>query len=159
MCIDGATDSKRLRPRLRETLAGVVRERAIGVGVGAASVAEIDRVDILGATTLAVRRALDALPVEPDHVVVDGLPLPRLGRAHDAVVGGDGRVHCVACASIVAKVLRDRLMRRLALRYPLYGWEGNMGYGTPVHLEAIRRHGPSPHHRLTFVDLQLDLGL
>ena len=159
-CIEGADDSKRLSGMRREALCREILERASSVGVGAASVREIDRLNIAAATALAMARALAGLGEEPDHVVVDGTPVRRLDRAHRAVVGGDGRIHCISCASIVAKVHRDRLMRRLAPRYPAYGWETNVGYGTPQHLEALRQFGPSPHHRLTFggVQMELDLG-
>lgn len=157
--IEGANDSKALsRPR-REALATVIRERAAMVSLGAASVREIDRMNILQATTLAMRRALARLPIPPDHVVVDGLPVKGLGWAHDAVVGGDGTVHSISCASIVAKVVRDDLMRRLARRYPHFGWDANAGYGTAQHRDAVLEHGPTPHHRLSFLSLQYDLGL
>lgn len=158
-CVDGARDSKKLSAMTRETLSREVLECALAVGIGAASVREIDRQNIAVATVLAMRRALAALGTEPQRVVVDGLPVPRLGREHDAVVGGDDRVHSIACASIVAKVCRDRLMRRLAARYPAYGWMTNVGYGTPEHLEALRAFGPSPHHRMTFGGVQPTLGL
>ena len=157
--LDGVTDSKALAPADRERLHRTVTEVALAVGLGAASVREIDRTDILRASTRAMARALAALGVDPDHVVVDGLPVRGLGRPHRAVVGGDLHVHSISCASIVAKVVRDRLMRRLACRYPVYGWERNAGYGTPEHMEALAEHGPSPHHRLTFTGLQYDLGL
>jgi ribonuclease HII len=157
--IQGADDSKKLSGIQRESLYREIVERAACVGIGAASVKEIDRLNIAVATALAMARALEGLGQEPDHVVVDGLPVSRLRRPHDAVVGGDGRVHCISCASIVAKVCRDRLMRRLAQRYPGYGWESNVGYGTPAHLEALRAFGPSPHHRLTFGGVQMELGL
>ncbi len=157
--VDGADDSKRLGAAAREEICARILRTARGVSVGAASVREIDRNNILRATTLAMRRALDALPLRPDRVVVDGLPVRELGWEHDAVVGGDGLVHSVACASIVAKVTRDRLMARLARRYPGYGWERNMGYGTGEHLAAIRELGVSPHHRLTFVGPQFTLEL
>jgi ribonuclease HII len=157
--IQGAGDSKTLSAIRRETLAREILERATGVGIGAASVREIDRQNIVRATARAMERALRALVPIPDHVVVDGLPVPGLGWIHDAVVGGDGRVHSIACASIVAKVHRDRLMRRLAQRYPAYGWATNAGYGTREHLEALKAFGPSPHHRLSFGGVQLKLGL
>mgnify|MGYP006277529679 CR=1 FL=1 len=157
--VPGATDSKLLDAAHREEIAAEVFSRARAVGVGAASVREIDRLNILVSTRLAMHRALAALPRRPHHVVVDGLSVKELGWEHEAVVGGDGKVHCIACASILAKVVRDRLMRRLALRYPGYGWETNMGYGTPAHVRALRRMGPTPHHRLTFNGVQLDLGL
>jgi ribonuclease HII len=158
-CIDGVRDSKVLRPQRREELANEILGRALAVGIGAASVREIDRLNILAATTLAMDRALRALRTVPMHVVVDGLPVRGLEWEHDAVVKGDTHVHSIACASIVAKVSRDRLMVRLARRYPGYGWERNKGYGTAEHLEGLREFGRSPHHRLSFRAGQLDLGL
>ncbi|HSM05155.1 MAG TPA: ribonuclease HII [Longimicrobiales bacterium] len=157
--IDGATDSKRLTREERESLAPVIRRRAAAVALGAASVREIDRMNILVATRLAMRRALAALPEAPGHVVVDGLPVKGLGWKHDAVVEGDAHVHCIACASIVAKVVRDELMCRLARRYPGYGWETNVGYGSAAHREAVETLGSTPHHRLTFLGLQYGLDL
>jgi ribonuclease HII len=155
--VDGADDSKVLSPSEREELFGRILASSQSVGVGAASVREIDRRNILRATTMAIRRALDRLSVPPDHVVIDGLPLAHLGREHEAIVRGDALIHSVACASIVAKVVRDRLMRRLALRYPAYHWDKNVGYGTAEHRAAIDAMGTTPHHRLTFTGLQLEL--
>jgi ribonuclease HII len=157
--VDGADDSKQLSAQTREELYGAITSAALAFGVGAASVHEIDRRNILRATTVAMQRALDALDAQPDHIVVDGLPVKHLGREHDAVVGGDGIVHSIGCASILAKVVRDRLMQRLALRYPGYGWERNMGYGTAEHRAAIGELGLTPHHRLTFTGLQYALEL
>ena len=157
--IDGATDSKQLSRAERESLAPEIRRRALAVGLGAASVREIDRLNILVATRLAMRRALAALPESPGHVVVDGLPVKSLGWEHEAVVEGDALVHCIACASIVAKVVRDRLMCRLAQRYPGYGWETNVGYGSAAHRAAVESLGSTPHHRQTFLGLQYDLEL
>lgn len=157
--ISGVTDSKLLTPEEREELHDLILDRAAAVAAGAASVGEIDRLNILEATALAMNRALARLPRTPEHVVVDGLPMKSLSREHDAVVGGDARVHSIACASIVAKVCRDRLMRRLDPRYPVYGWERNKGYGTPEHRAALREHGPSPHHRLTFGGIQFEFEL
>ena len=157
--IEGATDSKRLSRRAREELDGRIVAEALSVGIGAASVREIDRRNILHATRLAMVRAVRALPTVPDHIVVDGLPLKGAPWPHDAVVKGDRRVHTIGCASIVAKVCRDRLMCRLAARYPRYRWDSNMGYGTADHLRALGEWGPSAHHRLTFRPLQLELEL
>lgn len=157
--IPGARDSKVLSRVRREELAGAILAGAAAVALGAASVREIDRLNILASTHLAMSRALARLPLPPDHVVVDGLPAKGLAWEHEAVVGGDGRVHTIACASILAKVVRDRLMIRLAARYPGYGWETNMGYGTAEHMAALERLGPTPHHRLTFGGVQTDLGL
>jgi ribonuclease HII len=149
--IDGADDSKRLTAAQRRDLADEIVRGAICVRLGAASAREIDRVNILRATGLAMRRAVGKLFPRPDHLLVDGLPMPELGLDRQtAVVGGDGEVLSIACASIIAKVYRDRLMCRLALRYPLYGWEHNKGYATPEHRQAIFDHGPTPHHRRSF---------
>lgn len=149
--IEGVTDSKRLTARRRAELAEQIRRVAVVVGAGAASSREIDRLNIRRATALAMRRAVSSLRMVPQHLLVDGLPVPELGSdAHTAIVNGDCRVHAIACASIVAKVLRDRLMERLARRYPHYGWERNKGYGTPDHLRALDRFGPTPHHRQSF---------
>ena len=157
VCVQGADDSKVLTGGVREELYAQIVACARCVGVGAASVREIDRRNILRATTVAMQRALDRLGVPPDHVVVDGLPVVHLGRPHEAVVDGDALIHSIACASIVAKVVRDRLMRRLATRYPAYAWDKNVGYGTAEHRAAIDELGVTPHHRLTFTGLQFEL--
>ena len=155
--IPGADDSKRLTPARREALATQILEGSRFVGLGAASVREIDRLNILVCTRLAMIRAIYRIPFNPDHIVVDGLPVRGLPWDHDAVVGGDGRVHSISCASIVAKVVRDRLMERLDRRYPGYGWASNKGYGTAEHRTALERLGPTPHHRLTFGGVQTEL--
>lgn len=157
--VPGATDSKLIAPGQREALNDEIVRRALAVAVGAASAREIDRLNIRRATALAMSRALARLAVRPDHVVVDGLPLPELDWVHEAIVDGDALVHSVACASIVAKVCRDRLMRRLAERYPGYGWHTNVGYATPEHRDALRRLGPTPHHRRSYGGVQLGLGV
>jgi ribonuclease HII len=156
--IAGVDDSKALTPAARATLAVRIRARAVSIGLGAASVREIDRYNILQATIRAMRRAVGRLHPAPAHVVVDGRPVPTLGWAHTAVVGGDASCYSVACASIVAKVVRDTLMTRLAQRYPAYGWERNAGYGTAAHLAALADAGLTPHHRRSFAPVrQLDL--
>ncbi len=158
--IEGADDSKKLTAARREELFPVILERAICVRLGAASSKEIDRLNILRATGLAMKRAVAGLDPAPDHLLVDGLPMPELGLDRQtAVIDGDAKVHAIACASIVAKVCRDRLMSRLALRYPRYGWQTNMGYSTPEHREALLLHGPTPHHRQSFQPIQLALEL
>jgi len=160
--IAGVDDSKKLRPADREALAVEILRRATGVALGAASPREIDRINIYQATALAMRRALARLArggVTPHHVILDGKPIRTLGVAHTAVVGGDGKCYAVACASIVAKVTRDRLMARLAVRYPGFGWEQNAGYGTPAHLSALDALGATPHHRRSFCVKQLTLSL
>lgn len=158
--IAGVDDSKRLTPRQRVRLAGLIRERAVAVGLGAASARVIDRLNIYHATTLAIRRALARLTVVPDHVVLDGRAIRGLDVPHTAIVGGDARCYSVACASIVAKVTRDRAMQALAKRYPTYGWDHNVGYSTAEHMAALNLTGVSPHHRRSFIpvyQLALDL--
>lgn len=154
--IDGVDDSKKLNHGRRLDLFEKIVGTALVYGVGAASAREIDRINIRRATALAMQRAIARLG-DVDHLLVDGLAVPELGtETHTAIVGGDGCVHCISAASIIAKVTRDRLMARLARRYPDYGWERNMGYGTREHLRALTRLGPTPHHRQSFQPCQLD---
>jgi ribonuclease HII len=148
--IRGVDDSKKLTAERREELCVLIRERALAIGVGAASCREIDRLNILRASHLAMRRALRRLPLQPQHIIVDGLPVPELGECCTAVVDGDAKVHVVACASIVAKVVRDRAMHLLARHYPGYGWDSNVGYATLEHRDAIGVLGLTPHHRRSF---------
>lgn len=148
--IPGVTDSKQLRAADRERLAARIEAEAVAIAVRASSVAEIARHNILQATVRAMARALAALPVRPDEVLVDGRELKTLGVPHRGIVGGDAACYSIGCASIVAKVVRDRLMARLGARHPAYGWEANAGYGTPVHLAALRAQGLTAHHRVQF---------
>jgi ribonuclease HII len=148
--IGGVNDSKALSAAERERLATRILAKAIAVRLAAGSVREIAQHNIYQATARAMARALSRLPMRPDHVLVDGKPIKTLGVAHQAIVDGDAICYSIACASIVAKVTRDRLMHRLATRHPVYAWETNAGYGTPAHLDALRSHGLTPHHRLTF---------
>ncbi|MES2524907.1 MAG: ribonuclease HII [Gemmatimonadota bacterium] len=152
--IAGVDDSKQLDARERERLARLIRRHALVVSLGAASAREIDRINIYHATVLAMRRALDRvegrLGVQPHHVIIDGKTLRTLGIPHTSVVKGDARCYAIACASIVAKVTRDRLMASLARRYEGYGWERNAGYGTPWHWRALAERGLTPHHRRRF---------
>jgi len=152
--IRGVDDSKRLSPAERERLAAKILETAVSVGLGAASVREIDRVNIYHATVIAMRRSLRRLSVVPDHVVIDGNPIRTLETPHTAIVGGDGCCYTIACASIIAKVTRDRLMRALAVRHPNYRWENNAGYATAAHLEGMSAHGITPHHRRSFIPVR-----
>ncbi len=156
--IRGLDDSKLLTAAQRTRLARRIRERALAVAVGAASVREIDRLNIRRASILAMRRALRRLRLVPTHILVDGLPCPELECVHEAIVDGDALCHSIAAASIIAKTVRDRLMDRLGARHPAYAWATNKGYGTPEHLEALQLHGPTAHHRLTFAPVsQLEL--
>jgi len=149
--IRGANDSKALTAAKREALAIRIVAKAQCYGIGAASCREIDRFNIRRATALAMNRAIARLEHRPEHLLVDGLEVPELGLEwQTAVVEGDSRVHSIACASILAKVCRDRLMLRLAARYPNYGWERNKGYGTLEHRDALIAHGLTPHHRRSF---------
>ncbi|MEP7346929.1 MAG: ribonuclease HII [Gemmatimonadaceae bacterium] len=155
--IPGVADSKVLSEADRDILAVRIRATALGIGVGAASVREIDTFNIYHATSLAMRRAVRRLGVFPDHVLIDGRPIRTLGILHTAVVDGDAKCYSIACASIIAKVTRDRLMRSLATRYPRYAWERNVGYGTPEHIDALDAWGATPHHRTSFRIKQLEL--
>ena len=147
--IAGLNDSKKLSGKRRAELETLIRARCI-FGVGIASVEEIDAINILQATFLAMTRAVEALATEPGQVLVDGNRLPRWRYDARAIVGGDGSEPCISAASIIAKETRDRMMREAALDYPGYGWETNMGYGSAVHMEALRRLGPTPLHRRSF---------
>jgi ribonuclease HII len=148
--IAGVDDSKRLTHIQRVRLASKIRERAVAFALGAASVREIDRINIYQASVLAMRRALNRLDVRPDHVVIDGRVMRTLPIPHTAVVHGDARCFSIACASILAKVTRDLLMTRLSVRYPQYIWEHNAGYTTRAHVAGLTLHGITPHHRKSF---------
>ena len=150
--IPGVRDSKTLPPRRRETMAGAIRAAALRIALGAASVREIDALNIRVATALAMRRAIRRVSVGlgPHRILVDGLPFRELGVPHDALVDGDAHCFSVAAAGIVAKSVRDRLMRQLAARHPGYGWETNAGYGTAEHQQGLSRLGPCVHHRTSF---------
>jgi ribonuclease HII len=159
--IPGVRDSKMLSRAQRERLFPLIIRRALAVGVGAASVTEIDRINIYHATNLAMRRAI--CRVEPrDHVLIDGLRVHRLEDhvgSYTAIVRGDAKCYSIAAASIVAKVIRDRLMDRLAARHPFYGWEHNAGYATATHRRGIEEHGITPFHRRSFARVRaVELG-
>jgi len=148
--VQGLADSKRLSPRRREVLAGLIRERALAWALGRAEVEEIDRLNILHASLLAMRRAVEALRLPPVKALVDGNRCPVLFCPAEAVVGGDALVACISAASILAKVARDAEMVALDRRYPGYGLAIHKGYPTAAHLEALRRLGASPLHRRSF---------
>lgn len=147
--ITGLADSKRLSIKKRNQLALIVREQA-DYAIGAASVTEIERLNILAASMLAMRRAVLRLRVTPSKVLVDGNRVPELPYPALAIVGGDGSVPEISAASIIAKVLRDELMARLDRRYPGYGWATNAGYGTAQHQGSMRHLGLTPQHRRGF---------
>jgi ribonuclease HII len=158
--IPGVDDSKRLTADARQKLAVKIRQRAVCFGIGAASVREIDRHNIYQATVIAMRRALRRLSAVPHHVLVDGKPFRTLEIPHTAIIGGDDQCYTIACASILAKVTRDRVMHALALRHPDYLWERNVGYSTVAHLQRLAAHGATAHHRRSFMPVsQLSLDL
>jgi len=146
------------RERCYRALFLCARRGAARIGVGAASVAEIDRLNILRAALLAMARAVDALAIDPDTALVDGRAAPPVDCAVRTIVGGDALSFSIAAASVVAKVTRDRIMHALARHYPGYGWERNVGYATPEHGAALRRLGPTPHHRRSFAPVRLAVG-
>ncbi|MFM1923954.1 MAG: hypothetical protein RL019_1794 [Pseudomonadota bacterium] len=148
--IAGVDDSKRLSAKQRERLFDVIMGQALCVSIGQASAAEVDAINVLQATLLAMRRAVEGLRLAPIKVLVDGNQLPRLPMLAEAVVGGDGRVACIAAASIVAKVTRDRLMTELDQTLPGYGFAQHKGYGTAQHMQALKRLGASAQHRRSF---------
>src|ERR1700694_4228657 len=162
--IPGVRDSKMLSRAERERLADLICAKAIRVGIGAASAREIERLNILRATHLAMRRALNRVAA-CDHALIDGLPIRDIDMGpNTCIVRGDATAYSIAAASIVGKVCRDRLMAKLALRYPGYGWEQNAGYPTRDHAAAVYRLGITPHHRRSFgtvrmlTQLTLDFG-
>ena len=148
--IEGLADSKVLSARQRENVYEDIVGQAQCWAVGRASVEEIDRFNILQATLMAMRRAVLSLDLKPDYVVVDGNRLPQWEYASEAIVKGDGRVEDISAASIIAKVVRDAEMLALDSQYPGYWFAANKGYGTPQHLEALQRLGPTPIHRRSF---------
>ena len=152
--VEGVADSKVLSARRREELADDIRERARAWALGRAEVGEIDRLNILRATLLAMHRAVVGLALRPDVAYVDGNMAPALPCATVTVVGGDGRLAAIGAASILAKVARDAEMRALAERYDAYGFERHKGYATAAHLDALRRWGPTPVHRRTFAPVR-----
>lgn len=156
--LPGLDDSKKLSASRRETFFAVLTESPdIAWGAGIADPDEIDRVNILRATHLAMARALEALPRKPCHALVDGRPVRGLPVDHTAVVGGDGLSLSIAAASIVAKVTRDRIMADLDAAYPQYGFGRHKGYGVREHLLALQRHGPCPVHRRSFAPVARSL--
>jgi ribonuclease HII len=150
--VRGVRDSKTLSAAQRERVEGDIKARSLAWGVGAASVAEIERLNIRNAAHLAMRRALRRLPPY-DHVLVDGQKIVGMEEhigPYTPIIKGDASSYAIACASVIAKVTRDRLMAKLALRYPGYGWEHNAGYATRDHVEGLREHGVTPFHRRTY---------
>ncbi|MES2439221.1 MAG: ribonuclease HII [Verrucomicrobiota bacterium] len=157
----GLDDSKKISPTKREVLyERITTDPSIFWAVALADREEIDRLNILKATHLAMRRAAEALAPSPDHCLIDGLPVKNFPIPHDGIIKGDGQSLSIAAASIIAKVTRDRIMRELDLEFPQFGFAKHQGYGTKAHLEALRIHGPCCHHRRSFQPVaQLSLPL
>lgn len=152
--IPGVRDSKLLSPTQRRLLYATIHNTAVAIGVGAASRREIDHYNIRVASVLAMQRALARAGIW-DHALCDGPMPPELDpKRHSGIINGDATCLSIAAASIIAKVTRDALMARLAARHPEYGWERNAGYGTAAHLDALQRHGPTPHHRRSFAPVR-----
>jgi ribonuclease HII len=148
--IAGLADSKQLSATRREQLAAEIRAKSLAWALGRAEVAEIDQINILQASLLAMRRAVENLNVAPDQALVDGNRCPRLACPCEAIVKGDVTVPAISAASILAKVARDAELRELHERYPHYGFAQHKGYPTAAHVDALRRHGPCPEHRRSF---------
>jgi ribonuclease HII len=148
--IEGLADSKKLSEKQRDQLAPIIRERALAWAVAYAEVDEIDTVNILQATLLAMRRAVLALPIQPQQVLVDGLYCPQTGIPSKAIVKGDSKIAAISAASILAKTARDELMLKLHTQYPQYGFDRHKGYPTAAHVAALREHGVSEVHRRSF---------
>ncbi len=152
--INGLTDSKRLSSTKRENVAEKIKETCLCWSIGIGTVEEIDRENILKATLIAMKHAVESLRITPDQVLVDGNQLPNLNIPAQAIVKGDLHVPAISAASILAKVTRDRLMHEYAIEYPQYGFESNVGYGTARHLEALQEYGATTIHRSSFAPVR-----
>ncbi len=157
--IKGLADSKKLSAGKRDKLYDEIRAKALCVGLGEASVLEIDTHNILQATLLAMQRAVASLRLKPSLVLVDGNRLPKLDVRAEAIVQGDAKVQAISAASIIAKVTRDRQCAQLHALYPQYGFDGHKGYGTAVHMAALKQHGASPVHRASFAPVRTAIAL
>ncbi len=152
--IQGLADSKKLTALKRAKLYDEIRAKALCVGIGEASVEEIDRLNILQATMLAMQRAVANLRLKPTMVLVDGNRIPKLDMLAEAIVRGDAKVQAISAASIIAKVTRDRQCEALHAAYPHYGFDGHKGYGTALHMAALKAHGATPVHRKSFAPVR-----
>ncbi|WP_341315217.1 ribonuclease HII [Paraburkholderia sp. IMGN_8] len=152
--IRGLDDSKALTAKRRDKLYDKIVDRALAYCIASASVEEIDRLNILHATMLAMKRAVEGLSVVPTLVKIDGNRCPTLSIRSEAIIGGDALVKSISAASILAKVTRDRMLLELHQTYPVYGFDAHSGYGTPQHLAALREHGPCEHHRRSFAPVR-----
>lgn len=151
LMLDGLNDSKKLTEKKREELFPQIRENALSFSIAFADVEEIERLNILGATFLAMNRAIAGLGLRPQLALIDGNRNRGIETESRCIIGGDGKCASIAAASILAKVSRDHLMLELAKKYPQYGFEKHKGYGTKAHYEALRQYGPSPVHRMSFL--------
>lgn len=149
--IDGVNDSKKLTEKKREALFNVIKETAVSYCIAYASVEEIESINILNATMLAMKRAVEGLNVKADYAMIDGNKMPPLDIDGETIVKGDAKSMSIACASILAKVSRDRLLYEYAKEYPQYQFDKHKGYGTAAHREAIIKYGPCPYHRMSFL--------
>ena len=149
--IDGVNDSKKLSEKKREALFDVIKETAVSYCIAYASVEEIEGINILNATMLAMKRAVEGLDVKTDYAMIDGNKMPQLDIDGETIIKGDAKSMSIACASILAKVSRDRLLYEYAKEYPQYQFDKHKGYGTTAHREAILKYGPCPYHRMSFL--------
>ncbi|MDY0396349.1 ribonuclease HII [Virgibacillus halophilus] len=150
----GLDDSKQLNRTTRESFYDIIVDQAVSYGIGIVDNNEIDSINIYKATKMAMHRAVDQLQPEPDHVLIDAVPLERLGCTSESFPKGDQKSVSIAAASILAKVTRDRIMDKLHREFPVYSFASNMGYGTKEHMEALRTHGISPYHRISFAPVK-----
>ena len=149
--LPGLNDSKKLTEKKREALYDQIIEKAVAYGIAFSSVEEIEEINILSAALLAMNRAIEKLPEKPDMALIDGNTTRDIKVPARSIVGGDGKCACIAAASVLAKVTRDRLMLDMAKEYPQYAFEKHKGYGTKVHYAALEEYGPSPIHRMSFL--------
>ena len=149
--IEGVNDSKKLTEKKREALFEVIKAEAVSYSIAFAGVGEIEELNILGATMLAMKRAVEGLSVSADYAMIDGNRMPPLNISGECIVKGDAKSLSIACASILAKVSRDRLLYEYAKEYPQYHFDKHKGYGTKLHIEALREYGPCPYHRPSFL--------
>ncbi len=149
--IEGVNDSKKLSEKKREALFDVIKEQALSYSIAFASVEEIEEMNILNATMLAMKRAVEGLDVKADYAMIDGNRLPNLNIDSEFIIKGDAKSMSIACASILAKVSRDRLLYKYAEEFPEYSFDKHKGYGTKVHVEALKKYGPCKYHRLSFL--------
>ena len=149
--IEGVNDSKKLSEKKREALLEVIKAEAVSYSIAYASVEEIESMNILNATMLAMKRAVEGLDVKADYAMIDGNRLPDLCIDSECIIKGDAKSMSIACASILAKVSRDRLLYKYAEEYPMYGFDKHKGYGTKAHTAAIKEFGPCPYHRMSFL--------